>query len=365
MKNLVPMIVTGLCALALLAGCAPKPLPRMLWPVPPSEPKIELLNVYYSQNSFPKTGLQRFFEAVLGTPAPAGLRTPFDIVVDSRGVVYVSDMHAVNLRIFDLNNYTVEFYSKEPLFTQPRGLAIDDRDNLYIVEQKEAVIKVFTPDRRLLRHFGKGVLKRPVAVALNQRLGRIYVSDTKGNFVAIFDMEGNHLSSFGKPGDAHGEFGAPMGMAIDRDNNLYVADALGARIQVFTADGGYLRGFGERGDQERNFEMPRDLAFDSDGNLWIVDGRRGHMLTYKPTGEFLLATGQATKTIAGFGFGGASGIFIDAHDRIYVADTPNRRFSVWQYLNKAYLAAHPISETDLQKSTELVGGAVKPPTAAP
>ena len=60
----------------------------------------------------------------------------------------------------------------------------------------------------------------------------------------------------------------------------------------------------------------------------------------------MLTTGTGNPSSHKMGFGMPSSIFIDANDRIYVADSLNKRFSVWQYLSKAYLAKYPVTDKD-------------------
>ena len=47
------------------------------------------------------------------------------------------------------------------------------------------------------------------------------------------------------------------------------------------------------------------------------------------------------------GFQIPQGISIDKNDRIYVADSLNRRVQVLQYLSQRYLSEHPISQPKL------------------
>jgi sugar lactone lactonase YvrE len=334
----------------LLAGCAPSgPKLRVLWPPPPDQPRLEWLGVYSSQDSFPKTGFQVFLEGVLGKPPLAVFKSPYGIVADDKGVVYVSDMHDHNLRVYDMNARTVNYYSKEAIFGAPRGLALDPAGNLYVADAEKGRVLVFAPDKTPLKSIGSpDELKNPAYLAINPRLGRLYVSDSKAQQIVVYSLKGERLFAFGSRGSAEGEFNFPQGMAIDAEDRLFVADSLNARIQVFDADGKFQRLFGERGDQFYQFESPKALAFDSEGNLWVADVRRPSIYTYTPDGKVLLVTGTAARSSHPMSFSNPSSIFIDRNDRLYITDLVNKRFSVWQYLTGAYLAQHPVTEADLQ-----------------
>jgi len=340
---------SGFCALLVLLcfGCAPKERPRILFPPPPEVSRLEFIGVYSSENSFEKSSMERFRDNVLGSSASAQFKSPLDIVSDSQGVVYVSDIHWRNLRVYDFNKKTVEFYLKTPPFKLPTSLALDSQGRLYVADSEKGTVFVFGPDRSVLRTFGTPQeLTRPAGLALNESLGRIYVADGLGHRIVVYDLAGKHLFSFGTLGVGADQFYSPQGMAFGPDGNLYVADQYNARIQVVDAEGNFVRQFGERGDQASQFELPKDVAFDSDGNLHISDGRRSHILAYSPEGQLLLVTGGDKPSAHALSFVAPRGIFIDQNDRIYVADLLARRFSVWQYLSAAYLDQHPITDAD-------------------
>jgi len=341
----------GFCALLVLLcfGCAPKERPRILFPPPPEVSRLEFIGVYASEDNFKKTSMQRLADGVLGSSAQARFRSPFGVVSDGQGVVYVSDVHLKNLRVYDFNNKTVEFYLKSTVFSTPVGLALDSQGRLYVVDSGKEKIFVFGPDRELLFAFGAPQeISRPNYLTVNEKLGRIYVSDGQEHRIVVYDLTGNFLFNFGQVGSGEGDFYAPQGSSFGPDGNFYVADQFNARIQVFDVDGQFIRQFGQRGDRVFQFESPKDVAFDSEGNLYVVDGRRGHIMTYTPEGKLLLVTGGSELTSSPLGFAAPRSIFIDASDRIYVTDLLSKRFSVWQYLSAAYLERHPVTEADIE-----------------
>lgn len=320
-----------------VAGCSPPPRKRWLWPPFPETPRIEWLGTYASQEDFPQTGGQIFSEKILGKTDPEVFKSPFGIVSDSKGVVYISDPDDANLRVYDMLAQKVEYYTKNPIFSSPAGLAIDAADNLYVADPKAGAVLVFDKDRRPLRTLGSPQdFQVPAFVDIDKTRARIYVSDSRANKILIFDRFGNKSGEIGtqrkKDQGKDYVFSSPQGMAIDKEGKLYVAELLGAKISVFDVEGNFLRSFGERGDSIYQFEAPKDLAFDSDGNLWVVDARRAQIYTYTPEGTLLLATGAAQPSTHPLGFGAPTSIFIAADDSIYITDRFNRRFSVWRYL---------------------------------
>ena len=333
-----------------LGGCAAKEqLPRFVWPPPPDEPRLEFVGNYSSEDSFEKSGSQQFAKEMLGSQGQATFATPFGIATDGRGIVYISDMHLHNVRIYDFNQKTVNFLSKNTQMATPLGLALDRQGNLYVADAALGKVLVYGPDHQPLRNIAHPEeLTKPAYLALDEKRGRLYVSDGIKHKIVVFSLAGDYLFSIGQHGGLPGMFYSPQGLTIGPDGNLYVADMFNARIQILTPEGEFIRMFGERGDQPGQFENPKDLAFDSAGNLHVLEGRRSDLLTFTPEGRILLITGGGQPDTSPFGFGAPRSIAIDANDRIYIAEATNKRFTIWQYMSEPYLAKKPYTAADRQ-----------------
>lgn len=351
------LFLLSLLVLLFLGGCAAPERPRVLFPPPPEEPRMEFIGVFASQNDFPKTGMQAFLERSFGAPPKAAFQGPMGIVSDGAGTVYVSDVFDRNIRKYDMNARTVDYLFKAPIFGTPLDLAMDGDGRLFVADGEKGIIFVIDPEkaRGLFTIGSPDVVTKPSYLAVNERLGRLYVSDAKGRRVVVFDLDGRHLFSFGEGGYDEGQFHTPQGLAIASDDRVFVVDQVNANIQVFDADGNFLYRFGERGDQPHQFEAPADVAFDSDGNLHVVDRRKAFVAAYTPEGRLLLATGGAEPTHHALGFSTPQMICIDDTDRMFITDFLNRRFSVWQYMSEAYLEKHPVTDEDVRRIQELLG----------
>lgn len=344
-----PKALLATFAALLLAGCAATELPFVVYPLPPDTPRVQWLGTYASQDDFTKSGFQVFWEGVGGKPQLATFKSPFGIVADSRGLIYVADPLAGSLLVYDLEKKEVNNYSDRSYFSQPFGVAVDGADNLYVVDGKKKHVLVFNAERQFLSVIGGPAdFKGPAFVKVDDVRDRVYVSDALGNKIVVFSREGKKLFEIGPKITETDSLYNPQGMAIDKDGNLFVAEMLRARISVLSPAGELLRSFGVRGDAAYEFEAPKDLAFDSDGNLWVADNRRTEIYTYTPAGELLLATGSGSRLNTGpLSFSSPTSISIDAQDRVLVTDRLNRRFMVWQYRSAAYAAAHPLAAEEL------------------
>jgi DNA-binding beta-propeller fold protein YncE len=337
-----------LLAALLLAGCAATEKPIVIFPLPPEIPRIEWLGTYASQNDFPKSGLEVFFEAITGTPPADGFKSPFGVAVDRRGVIYVADPLDHNIRVYDLEQKTAVYYTKIPQFSKPAGLAFDAEGNLYVVDNGKQIVLVFNAAHQPLRTIGGPQdFRGPTFIKIDDARDRVYVSDSLESKIVVFNRAGVKLSEIGPKLSATENLFNPQGMAIDKEGKLFIAEMLNARVVVVSPEGQLLRTFGTRGDAAYNFEAPKDLAFDSDGNLWVVDNRRPQIYTYTPEGALLLATGGDSRSEdSPLAFASPTAITIDANDNIYVTDRLNKRFAIWHYRSVAYNAAHPLTAAE-------------------
>lgn len=351
MKRLFLLLAAGL----ILSACSSAPYPRFIYPPPPEEPRIEFIGTYDNQDDFPKTWFEALMTRFVGGMAGDFFISPFGIASNGEGLVYISDIHAKNVKIFDFNRREVYFLVKEPVFDTPLGLAVDRRGRLYVCDGGKGGIFVFEPGNsvatRLIRH---AAMVKAAYAAINETLGRIYVSDPVQHRIVVFDLEGNYLFHFGEPGGAPGKLFSPQGLAIGPDGRVVVPELHNARISVFDSEGKFLRSFGERGDQVWQFENPKSCAFDSEGHLYVTDARKGTVTVYDTDSTLLLVLGEGRPSAAALGFSMATQISIDKNDRFYAADIMAKRFAVWQYFSAAYKAKNPISAEELQQVKEYV-----------
>jgi len=86
----------------------------------------------------------------------------------------------------------------EPVFLQVRGFAIDENENIYVLDMKEANIEVF-------------------------------------------NKNGEYLRTIGKKGEGPGELGLPTTILLLNQTELIVSDASNRRFSVFTKEGEFKR----------------------------------------------------------------------------------------------------------------------------
>jgi streptogramin lyase len=200
----------------------------------------------------------------------------------------------------------------------------------------------FDPSGKLVKSFGNGLLIFPHGIHVD-REGNIWVTDgqdnapapltaaataaadrlgpqpgaTKGHQVFKFSPDGTLLMTLGKPGGAAAPeyFYQPNDVVTAPNGDIFVSEGHGggnSRILKFTKDGTLITVLGRKGTGPVEFDQPHALAFDSKGRLFVGDRGNNRIQILDQDGNFIDEWKQ---------FSRPSGIYIDQHDVIYVADS--------------------------------------------
>ena len=197
------------------------------------------------------------------------LVTPLNIAIDrADGTAYVADSTREQVVIFDKQgNYLAAMGKKDEM--RPRDVAVG-ADRIYIADLKGHNVRVFNKTtREFLFAFPQGPgatneqtgLYMPLNLALDTK-GRLYVSDTGGYRVQVYDGDGKYLRSVGEQGDGLGMFARLKGIAVDYENRLYAADAMSQVVQIFDEQGKLLCFFGDPGEGPRIQILPTKVLVD-------------------------------------------------------------------------------------------------------
>jgi streptogramin lyase len=196
----------------------------------------------------------------------------------------------------------------------------------------------FDASGQLVRAFGAGLMLSPHGIFID-RHGDVWVTDCactgggrggagalappgapKGHQVFKFSPRGRLLMTLGAPGGARdsGYFWQPNDVLVAPDGSIFVAEGHSsapgsvARILKFSADGRLIKTWGSFGSGPTELDQPHALAMDSRGRLFVGDRGNNRIQIFDQDGTLLDTWYQ---------FSRPSGIYIDAHDTIYVADS--------------------------------------------
>ena len=185
-------------------------------------------------------------------------------------------------------------------------------------------VLLFTKDGKLVRSFGAGQIAWPHGIDVDHD-GNVWIADawaegatTTGHSVLKFSPDGKLLMTIGTPGtagDPPQRLTRPSDVLVVPSGEIYIVEAHDqsrGRVTKWAADGTYLETWGEPGYGPKQFHDPHALAMDSQGRIFVGDRFNNRIQIFDQKGTFLASWTQ---------FGRPSGIFIDANDVIYVADS--------------------------------------------
>jgi DNA-binding beta-propeller fold protein YncE len=197
-----------------------------------------------------------------------------------------------------------------------------------------APVMKFDSTGALVTSFGAGLLLSPHGIDVD-RNGNVWVTDcactgasvqahdsTRGHQVLKFSPSGKLLLALGRAGGARepGYFWQPNDVLVAPNGDIYVAEGhsddstANARILKFDSTGKLLRSWGVRGTGTAPGQLmqPHALAMDSRGRLFVGDRSNNRILILDQDFNQLGVWTQ---------FSRPSGIYIDASDNMYVADS--------------------------------------------
>src|SRR5688572_24103324 len=116
------------------------------------------------------------------------------------------------------------------------GLAVDARDNVYVLTRTSQPVQVYDPAGKLLRTWGGKDIVRPHQIRLDAE-GNVWVTDIDAHTVMQFTPDGKLLKTLGKKDKlarANAQFYSPTDLTFGPNGDLYVSDGYGnARVVQF------------------------------------------------------------------------------------------------------------------------------------
>ncbi len=252
---------------------------------------------------FDKAGNYQYTIGETSVPGPdnAHLNRTSGVAVNSTGALYVADRDNERVQVFDnAGNYlytigvTMQRGSDNAHFIAPMAVAINSSGHVFVCDNGNDRVQVFDNAGHYVNTISSG-FAYACGCAVNST-DNIYVADTSRHCIRVFDNAGNSLYVIGEatvPGIDDTHFNFPYGVAVDALGTVYVADSNNNRIQVFDNAGHYqntlISGFGH----------PQGVATNATGHLYVADDYNSAIKVFEipaPTGQTITINGGATET---------------------------------------------------------------------
>ncbi len=336
---------------------------KLVWPLPPAVTRVRYIGEYHGDDvkGRQRQGLLERLAGVEDLQSKSRMLKPYAIAIDSRGRAFVTDSAVDAVFVLDLDKKTLEYRGDKPpaSIKKPMGVTVDNQDRVFVTDVLSHNITAFDAAGQVLDVFGEDQLIRPVGLAVDAVLNRLYVADVKVGKVAVYDLQSFKFQRWiGKSveekkdedEDNSNVLVSPTSLAVDPDGLLYVTDTFMNRVVVFDTDGEFVRQVGEIGLGPGKFMRPRGVALDCDGHIYITDGM-AHIF------QILTPDGQALTPVGGLGenpghFQVPAGIAIDKNNRIFVADQNNRRIQVFRYIPDAEAEKASAAQAGTEKAVK-------------
>lgn len=216
----------------------------------------------------------------------------------------------------------------------PWGVAIDSKsDKIYITENKGNSIAVFDSHGDRLRKFtdiassyGNNLqsLNHPSGITLDDK-GYLIVADRYNHCIKKLSEDGRILDVVGTEGTGPYQFSYPTGLTINYVNKrIYIADISNHRVQVLNNDFTWYKQFGEKGRGNGQFIHPSGVCADSNGRVFVVDNGNRRVQIFTEEGDYISKFGSFDEDGE---LVNPIGIVIDDTDTVYVSERKNKCIS--------------------------------------
>ena len=170
------------------------------------------------------------------------------------------------------------------------GVAIDGKDNVWVLVRGTPTVRKFTPDGKLALTWGDKYFKKAHHIRIDGE-GFVWISDVDRHVVRKCTPEGKVVLTLGtknKKGETEKRFNKPTDMAIAANGDIFVSDGYGnSRVVHFDSKGKFVKTWGKRGTKPGEFNEPHAIAIDSKGRLYVGDRKNGRIQIFDTSGKFL------------------------------------------------------------------------------
>lgn len=202
---------------------------------------------------------------------PSVLAGPGRVAVGEDGTFYVSDGYRNQVAVFAGNG---AFKQSIPM-PNASAVAVAQDGTLYIGSHKDFSVAIVR-NGKVAGHLGGGAgeFKSVTDIAVDAGSGNIYVADSVGNAVKVYDSSGKNIGGISN-------LSVPMGVGI-AGREVYILSGH-APVVVYDTAGNFLRSIGESGLGNCQLARPTGIAL-LNGMVYVSDTGRDAVVVYDGSG---------------------------------------------------------------------------------
>ena len=205
------------------------------------------------------------------------LNGPAGICVDTEGKLYVCDQLNSRIQVFSKENNFLTAFGKEH-FSKPQAIELYDKWAFVSDCGSNLIFKLQQSDHKLVKKSVKGVLNNPCGLTVDRSNKEILVADSNNHRIAVFNSDLILLREIGK-----GKLESPLDVKIHLNRIFVAAKSDSYSVHVFSRSGEFLnRIIDLRGGISDMF-----FCFDKSDNIVISDGNSQSLQVYTKCGELL------------------------------------------------------------------------------
>ena len=151
---------------------------------------------------------------------------PARLAIDSNDILYVTEPDNGRVQMFNTAGQSVGTIAEGQL-SFPVGIDVDSSDNVYVAESSASgnpsQVNKFTSSGQFITSWGSlgsnpGQLNQPKGLTIDED-NNVYVADELNNRIQKFDSNGNFITEFGQDRLSH-----PIDVAVDSQGRVYASD---------------------------------------------------------------------------------------------------------------------------------------------
>ena len=159
--------------------------------------------------------------------------------------------------------------SNEGQLSSPRGLSVDWNGDVFVADQSNHRVSVFSNLLHYKHTIGLGSLSEPTDVKLTT--DKVVVLDSSPNCIHFFSRSGDLLASCVSQGEGQEcLIYQPCFFCLDCEQNILVSDYFHHVVKIFSNSGELLHTIGREGNRKGEFINPYGIAISNSGILFVL-----------------------------------------------------------------------------------------------